>query len=673
MTFIIPNQSTKKHTQLNKNDLSGTIYQSRNINLDEEGYIKLSEAPYAVMTTDDDAALDTADAMYPMEDEIYVNSDEVFTGRIGVDTFSSRASDTTPPTPGVEDDVVSYNGVAVVSDSTTVKYEGSSGVWTTISGTSLSGASPTVLGVFQAENSLVIGKGNVVKFVNTSWVVNSTILTLPLEYRVSSIDSVGTQLFIGTRSDTGGEAKMFVVSSIKTSADYSYGVGCFEIMSVRPFKSSVVLITALGQLLRFNGGGFDELASLPVYASSIEWADALNDYSTVSNRAMTTDGDLVYINLSSFTQNGRLRMLPNFPSGIWCYDDTSKSLYHRYSPSYTRIEKIDGTGVTVSTTDNTFTLTSGNLNNIVTGMPVLFYDGSGTIIPELKQSVAYYIIKDSSTVFKLATSYANALAGTAIDITSAGNTAQEWYVFKTNDYGWSLYDERMSLAVLNNLLFDSAYAGRIAYTAELFSKQTISTMRTVIGGVSPFLPNRGYFVTPRLNSADVEDIYNNVIIKFKPLGADDKIIIKYKTTDKYGYPFSSAQYNNSDNWIASWTDTDTFTTTADLSSVAAGEEIEIIAGVGSGHIAHVSSISVNAGTYTVNLDEAFPFAVSGDKFYFQVDNWTLLNTITSSSQDADKNYFKALIENVGMFVQLKVELRGIGVTVSELQVLTAKR
>ena len=676
MTYIIPNQSTKQHSQTNKGDTTGTIYKSRNINLDETGYIKLADATYAQYTEDDNANFDVADAMYAMDNEIYINSDYVFRGTLGLATLNDSSGDTNTPSPNVEEDVIYFNGTKVVTDGTSLKYISAPTVWTTVSliGSGFSTSNPTCMTVWDTKSSLCVGNSNVVKFINTSWAVNATVLTLPNEYNVSSMASSGTQLFIGTRSKSGSDAKLFVINNIQVGVDSAYSAGTFEIFSVKRFKDTVCVIDTMGRLSAFNGGGLRELATLPIYIEDMEWADSQNDYSKVANRAMVTDGDLIYVNLSSETEEGRLKVLPNFPSGIWCYDDTNESLYHRYSPSYSRIEKIDGNNVTVSTSNNNFTLTSGNLNNFVTGMPVM-YDSITTTIPELRSATGYFLIKDSSTVFRLATSYANAIAGTPIDISDVGTVSQDFYVYKINDYGWSYYATRMSVAVLNNLLYDQDFSGRLAYTAELGSKQAISTFRTVFGGTNPFIPNRGYFVTPRLNSSNIEEVYNQMYLKFKPLGADDKILIKIKTRDKYGIPFASVQNNVSyTNFVGTWTDTDTFTTTVDMSLASVGDEIEIIAGVGAGHLAHISSISLSSGTYTVNLGEAFPFAVAGDQMYFQVDNFALLETITSSTKTAERCFASLPIgtNNASQFVQLKIELRGISTTVSELQVFHKK-
>jgi hypothetical protein len=674
MTFILPPQGSKRHQQLNKNDLSGTIYQSRNINLDEEGYIKLADASVALYTEDNDANFDVADAMFPMESSIYINSDELFTGSTSFSNLQSRALDTNSPSPSVEDDVVFFNNVPCVSDGTLFKYEGTSGVWTTVTPGGFSASYPIAMCVWGAENNLAIGNGNIVKFVNTSFAVSATILTLPAEYQVSSMASKGSQLYIATRSRSGGEAMIFTANGIATSADTMHSCGTFELPTIKTYKSSIVGLTTLGQLVQFTGGGFTEIASLPIYATQLEWADALNDYSTIANRGMAVDGDLIYININTLIENQGYKLLPGFHAGVWCYDDTNKSLYHKYSATYSRSRTISGTVTTVSAANNTFTLTSGNLNDSITGMPVFYNDGSGTKIPELKNSVCYFLIKDSSTVFKLATTYTNALAGTPIDITGAGNFGQDFYIIRVNDYGFAVDDSRKSVAVLNSRTTDSTYFGRIAFTADLFSKQVASTNRAVFCGVSPYLPNRGYFITPKLESQNIEDTFQKLYIKHKPLKTDDKIIVKYKSKETSNFPFASVKEANTSTWSATWTDTDTFTTTVDLSEVVAGDEIELIAGVGSGHIAHVLSISVNAGTYTVNLTEAFPFAVANDIFYFMVDKWTLLETITSTNPTNLDGYLEiGLSDKDGLainskFIQFKVEMRGVGVTISELQV-----
>jgi len=674
MTFVIPSQASKRHQQLNKNDLSGTIYQSKNINLDEEGYIKLAPASFAVFSTDDSASLSNADAMYPSNNLLFVNSNEVFSLTINLEkNFTNRSTDTNKPDPGVEGDVIYFNGTEVVMDSGTFKYRSASTVWTTVA-ISLSVSAPSVMCVWSAENSLAVARGNIVKFVNTSWAVNGTILTLPAEHQVMSMASSGSTLYIATRHLAGGEAGIFTINTIATAADNFFGCGTFELPSIVPFKSSVVGVNALGQLVRFTGGGFQELASLPVYVSQVEWADSTNDYSTLANRGIVTDGDLIYINLNALTEDGLFQMLPNFPGGVWCYDSTSDALYHRHSPTTNDFQMFSGSSITVNTTNNNFTLTAGNLNNVSTGVPVFYTRAGGTTIPELNETSCYFLIKDSSTVFRLASTYSNAIASTAIDITGAGSASQDFFMLRPKDYGWFIDNTRKSIAVLPSGLYDVNKTGRIAFSADLFARTSTSTQKTVLCGIAPALPNRGYFITPKFESQYIEDTWQKLYVKHKPLLVDESFVVKYKSTQKRNVPFSSLRGTVSSRHIGTWSDTDTFTTTADLSDVEVGDEIELTAGVGAGHIAHVSSISSLSGTYTVNLDEAFPFAVASDVFYFNVDKWTKLETITSSSQTNDSGFFEiGLSDKDGLplnskFIQFKIEMRGIEVTIEELQV-----
>lgn len=72
------------------------------------------------------------------------------------------------------------------------------------------------------------------------------------------------------------------------------------------------------------------------------------------------------------------------------------------------------TDVTVATDD--ITITS---HGYYTGQPVIYYLNSGTVISGLTDLTCYYVIVVDSNTIKLATTRANAIAGTQIDLTSA--------------------------------------------------------------------------------------------------------------------------------------------------------------------------------------------------------------------------------------------------------------
>lgn len=656
MSYIIPNPTNRSHSQLNRNDASGTIVASKNINLDEEAYIKLSPASFAVMTTDDDADFDTADAINVGDGKVFVNSDELFSGSISFNALSNRSSDTNSPSPVTEDDNIFFNDTQVVSDGTTVKYLSAATTWTTITGLSITGSHPTSLAIFDGQNGLLIGHGNRVDLVDTSWALEETLI-LPNEYKVSSMTSNGSVAYIGTRHDASGEAKMFIWDGNSAAASENYGIESFEIAALRTANSSVVAVSSDGRLLRFNGGGFDELAALPVYITEEIYADELNDYSKVTNRGMVVDGNQIFVFAPSTLETAQ-RYLVNMSGGVWCFDP-SVQFYHRLSPSLST-----STGETITTSDvdistNEITVTAAPK----TGSPV-FYDASGgTRIAEIKEITPYFVINVDATTIKLATTEANAVAGTAIDLSTTGNSSQELVFIETFDYGQQFLDNRASVAVIGNSMRTSNFAGRLIYTADV--RDEALSEKTTLSTYNQNLPNRGYVVLPRLYSSMKDDKFRSINIKHSDLSDHDSIVVKYRVSTPNQYPIDIK--DNTSNVITDiagvWTSTTTFTTTHDISQAKDGDEVELIAGAGSGFMAHIASISEDAGTYTVTLDEPYIFATATDKFLFVIDNWKKLGTITADSLNDSLR-----IDAVGEYLQIKIELRGIETKVLDVMI-----
>lgn len=81
---------------------------------------------------------------------------------------------------------------------------------------------------------------------------------------------------------------------------------------------------------------------------------------------------------------------------------------------------------TIATTDvNTTTdVITETAHGFVTGQKVTYDDGGSTAITGLVDNTDYYVIKLTANTFKVATSLANAFAGTAINLTGTGNNAQ---------------------------------------------------------------------------------------------------------------------------------------------------------------------------------------------------------------------------------------------------------
>ncbi len=663
MSFRIPS-ADRRLSQPNSSEVQGNLYQTRNIDLDEEGYIKLSSATVSLYDETDDADFDVLHSMFHSSSVYFVGGDLFRNSRTELYSVYTNvtATDTTPPSPGAENDGVFFNDREVVSDGATIKYN-NAGTWTTISGTpaAITGA-PTVLEVFPNQNSVLVGLGNKVARVNSSWAVAVT-LTLPADYRVLSIATNGNYAYIATRHVKNGEAMMFVWTGINTTNDGSYGVGTFGIQAIRKYQSSVALMDTLGRLLQFNGSGFTELAALPVYYSRVNWGDASNDYGNMFSRGMVVDGDIIHLNIAQETEDSDYRFLPNMIGSSWCYDP-KVGLYQRYSATNTEV--ITDSNVSSGDIDTVTDIITTTITCPATGSPV-FIDSSATTVVGIITGRWYYVIKLSDTTFKLAETYEDAMTGTAIDLgTVTGVTSLDLWFISQRDFGQGLVRKSGANIILNNTETDSTQLGRFGLTTETYTN-AMATGRWRYMQTCNKIRNLGYFVTPKMFAENTQDAFNSVNLRFKPLDYGDKITVKYRTEDRLRFPVMPNSSSLSDNYIT-WTNSTTFTTVAapadnyyDMSTVQVGDEVEVIAGGSSGFIAHVASISKSGFQYTISLDAASPFYVSGDTSMVKIDNWTTLEVIDGSTFAGTEKVVS--VDASSGWAQFKIIMEGVGVTI----------
>jgi len=100
-----------------------------------------------------------------------------------------------------------------------------------------------------------------------------------------------------------------------------------------------------------------------------------------------------------------------------------------------------------------FTLTPGSNHTyfsatnhgLTTGTRVA-YTASGAAYGGLTSATDYYVIRDTANTFRLATSYANAMAGTSITLTSAGSGSQSVTPYNTSSGGVSITGVTLALS-----------------------------------------------------------------------------------------------------------------------------------------------------------------------------------------------------------------------------------
>jgi hypothetical protein len=662
--ILIPNKD-KKFSQTNLSDTSGNIWYTKNINFDETGYMQLSSRAVSLYSAEEGTYFS-----YPLSIGRYDTTGKAYVVTAGatdhtydIDLTNGAVTVNGDNTTGGNRPTGSNNNRGVWWQNkwhvtyNTGMVTNSSGTWAD-TGISLTTGYPHPLEVFKTRATLCVGNKNVVKQYTTAYAGSTSDLTLPSDYNVIGLAHSGEKMGIATRIDSSiiGQSQEAIFATwdgLQGSANAVYPVGSNAILGIKAYKSSWVILTKNGKLLYFNGGGFDTLATLPYFFKKLYPTDEL--YGDI----LHVEGDLIYINVSGdlgYYGYKQERFLQNYNGGILCYDPKI-GLYHRYSPSISKIYAISVSSVDTSSDIMT---ASGTIPS--TGNPALYTYNTSSVIGGLTVGKLYYIIKHTSTTFSLATTYQNAIDGVKIDLTSS--TTGTFLGLAVTDYGASQGVYGLSLTNWGGqgFNFDHLVFGGNYYNVSESPKEILNI--TV-----PMFPNRGYFVTPKIESSQVDDNAQALYIKYKELKDSDSIIIKHKSKDVIGLPVSIFQRGLTFNWTSSTTGT----TTADLSEAYTymqdsnnSCEMEIIHGAGAGQMPQISSIEYSGGTYTITLSEAVEGVSSGNQCGIIIDNWKVFRTITS----ADSNgWVQIPIARTSKWHKFKVELRGVKTTIEELQVV----
>lgn len=655
-------------TQTNISDRVDSLAWTKNINLDKKGYLKLS--PRTINIFDDSASTTNVadtDFDYPVAFGRYgdgdfrlATTDEPFNIDISptTKTIAEDAGSNNPNLNSQSHGVWWQNRFHESTD-TAVNYN-ASGTWTANAITSLTSGVRHYMAVFASRTQLCVSNGNVVKQYNTSY-SNTTDLTIPSDYEITGLAYNNSQMAVITRigSDSAGqnvESRFFVWGGSGTSADSDAGVGAYATVAVRPYKTSFVILTSAGQLLYWNGGGFDELASFPIYFEGVRWGNLTSHFAYGDN--MVVDGDTILMNLG-FDIDGTSRKGENYmvnnPSGVWCYDP-QVGLYHKYSSSNSKAYLHTITSANINTTTNVFTTSStipatGNLAMMPT-----------KTITGLNLSQPYYIIKLSSTTFQLAETKDEAESGVAVDITAVSDTNYLW-LYDIIDYGASHNTSSGAITLFDT---NTSVYRDVIFGSNVWDTSASGTVK-VLNICVPFIEARGYAVTPKLFLNNSRENIQSLTIKHSPLNTEDKIIVKVKDKSIFGLPTTTPDTTGN---VLTWTSAFSGYTEMDLSeaksAIEANEELEleIVAGIGAGQLIKITDIDESNGTYVVTVAEPVVGYSSGLKSYFAIDNWRYCSEVSSTTQN--EGVFDCPIAVAGKSVQFKIELRGYETTIEDI-------
>lgn len=710
MKVIIPPQDTKKYTQLNSGDFDGDIYLSKNITFDNPGYIGLEKRTRDLV----DSAIATWLTNNPYEPiQRIVNCDltkaiwVMGTNLLGyINSSFQLVQDTTSNSPVMNSntgDMIGWDANCTVSATaigqclfvagdTTSQIEYYDGTtWRTLTGFTV--VQPNRLAVFENLAALAVGGGNMVQLVSngggSGTMQLGITLVLPVNFVVTTMDWNNNLLYIGVLDKNNKEAGVFTWDGSSALANNYYPVKAKQVLALRRYDSNgVIALTSIGQLVRVDTlvtlSEDNEIAHLPIYNLEKDWigdSDSVLWNLPVLHGAMAVDKYRIFIGVNgqySTPQNGANSdyFENNFISGVWCYDP-AVGLYHKYSVDGAP-RTLTGTIATSSVNLTTGTITLPASNCPATGTPVFYDDGdngNGMWIGGINYDTRYYAIQIAANQIQLASSYANALAGIPIIPTSQGNSSQFLVYCPVNGYGGinQIVTAIMVLkqvATADGLLPPTSEATRLLL-GSLITKTTYGTQNAGIHAPESKQENRGYFVTTMALSADVTDNFQKVFLKFIPLVNEyDAIIVKYRA-------FNTSLYGNKIYTVSQpgiWSGANTFTVDDPyiVSSLVIGYEVEIINGDGAGYLAHITNVSspVN-GVYTVTIDEKPRNITVGNSFFFTIDNWQKEQVITVNSSGNNDGFAEIAINTKATQIEVKLELRGENVFISEMQIISA--
>jgi len=653
--------------QANNSDLFGNIAQTKNITFDKKGYLRLSNSVRAAYSSVLDADLDEAAAIVRSQDHGYwvFTHDQPFTvdeDRI-LGVVPSQDVTANTPSGDVQSDAIFSSGLLVATQSNAVRYYSPTpNTWTTtnITLTSTTGSQHPVE-KFVSLSSVAIADVNTVKLYANPLTATPTLqvtLTILSDFYITSLAYFNQNLYIGTMNRFGDKAMLYVWNGYGTAAQSAYEVDSNAIFDVCVHQDSVVIFTGRGQLLRFNGSGFTQLDALPAFYTDVVMSDETNV--PMYHNCLKSSGDLLFVNVSS---NANSTKLVNQPDGIWCYDSTLGFMYHRYSlsSSVVDIDSIAIADVTVATDQITVTTAHP------TGTECLLNTTTSTAPGGLLHGQKYYVIYVDATHIKLASTKANALASTAINITSQSNGNTILTFFPNNDFGQFYSPRALAILPIERDVQDFQFGTDLLWGGAVYAKD--NSTDDFIGTTTPAVENRGYFITPKITSPNISDTFNKVTLKFSPfLSENDKVLIKYRTVDDRR-EFIAPESGSSPRWLATWISSTTFTTTeTEFANALVGDEIEFLRGAAAGCLAHITTISEASGTYTVTIDEAYDLYASGDKSFCVFRNWKKWKTVEYGDIHAERGYLSAQLGVSGKFLQLKIELRGVKTQIESLSV-----
>lgn len=216
------------------------------------------------------------------------------------------------------------------------------------------------------------------------------------------------------------------------------------------------------------------------------------------------------------------------------------------------------------------------------------------------------------------------------------------------DYGQNHISIPGALTYIKSNSTSATDNGSLLAGAQVYTDASTTDNMIFIDDLANEVQKYGYFVTPKIFSDKLDDVWQKIFLRIKKLTSGDEIVVKYRTEDES--PLDIA--------ITTWSGSNSVRTSTTITGYGAGDEIEFTRGEGSGKCFQILSTSdLGGGVTEIVLDGSFTGIDSSGKARLQ--HWKQIGeAFTSTSKDIIEKpllnvknsawvQFKVCIQNTG--------------------------
>jgi len=347
MSFRIPNDG--RWVQTNNSERLGSIYASKGIDLtDNVGSLRIAPRLLINTSTSDDADLGLPWGFRYYNSQWWAGCNQYMFKQASPDgsASSSFTQDAISGTPTIctsnRSDISIFNGNMYVSGSSASLYKFNTTAWSTVAiGGSPGSADTKMMEEYASRLYCTYGAGSYrVTSMDTaeSWATIGSSYTVSVEpkYRITFIRRSSMGLWLGCVNVNNGKGAIYFWNGQQTTPNLRYDLTSNGVVAGDVERDILYALDVNGNLLAFNGGGFSEIAQLPIPKDRYLFApvDPDNGDRFVHPNGMTVTDGIVRVLVNGRVFDDDQTSLEALPSGIWEYSK-GNGFVHKHLPTYT--------------------------------------------------------------------------------------------------------------------------------------------------------------------------------------------------------------------------------------------------------------------------------------------------------------------------------------------------